>query len=72
MSLLNTQATVTVWQVGFFKIPMVTTGILLGTYFHDFWHPLLTWLWIVCVATMILIVPMGMRTVLEHWRSTHS
>ena len=72
MSFLKTETTMTVWQVAFFKIPMVTAGILLGTYFHNLCQPLLIWLWIVCVATTILIVPMGMRTVLEHWRSTHT
>ena len=54
MSFLGTKTTMTIWQVGFFKIPLVTAGILLGTYFHDFWAPVIVWLWIVCVVTSIL------------------
>lgn len=68
--LLRTETTMTIWQVGFFKIPMVTGGILMGTYFHEFWRTGLIWLWLVFVLTAILLLPMGIGTVRRYRQSS--
>ncbi len=41
------------WQLGVLKLSMVSFGIILGSYFADFWKPLMLLLWAVFIATAV-------------------
>lgn len=49
--LLNAARKYTVWDFGFFKILLLSAGILLGAYFHEFFDGWIAVVWAVFVIT---------------------
>jgi hypothetical protein len=54
--LLNAAKKFTLWDYGFFKIVLVSLGILLGTYFSKFFLSYTSLLWIIFIASYILVL----------------
>ncbi|MBI2550498.1 hypothetical protein HYV83_04965 [Candidatus Woesearchaeota archaeon] len=51
------------WQFSVFKLSMISFGIILGSYFVDFWKPLLPAVWVVFIITVILSTMMWLSAV---------
>ena len=46
----------TVWDYGILKISLISLGILLGTYFSQFFIKNILWVWIVYLISFIFIL----------------
>ena len=55
----------TVWDFAWLKVTLITLGILLGTYFADFFLHYTSVLWIIFAASYLFIL---YRTFVVHWR----
>ena len=51
------------WQFSVLKLSMISFGIILGSYFADFWKPLLLAVWVVFIITVILSTTMWLSAV---------
>jgi len=58
----------TAWDFVFLKITLLFLGILIGTYFADFFLNYTALLWLVFVASYILIM---YRTFFKHMKAEH-
>ena len=47
--------TYTLYDYGCLKLALITSGILLGTYFTDFFLRYTTWLWIIFIVAYVCI-----------------
>jgi len=63
--LMNAAKKFTVLDYGFFKITLLTAGVLLGTYFAPFFLGYTTLLWILFIVSFAWI---GYRTFVTHMR----
>ncbi len=48
--------TYTWWQIGIFKLALLTIGVLLGSYWSEFWRELTTLLFIVAIVASAYVM----------------
>lgn len=53
---LNSAKEYSVWDFGILKVSLICLGILLGTYFSDFFLSKIVFVWILYLATFALIL----------------
>lgn len=63
ISYLTKKVQWTTWQFSVLKLSMISFGIILGSYFVDFWQPLLPAVWVVFIITVILSTMMWLSAV---------
>jgi Flp pilus assembly protein TadB len=56
MGYMNRKLTWEYWKFGILKMCLLSFGILLGTYFVDFWKGILWLVWVVFIITYILAI----------------
>jgi hypothetical protein len=49
------------WKFGVLKISMISFGVLIGTYFHDFWLPWQGALWALFAVTAVVTAVWGIQ-----------
>ncbi len=49
------------WLFAPLKLSAIAFGILLGTYFHDFWRPYLALVWLVFIAASTVFVVVWLK-----------
>ncbi len=52
------------WQFSVLKVAMISFGILIGSYFADFWKPLLPVVWVVFIITVVWVSVMWLKHVM--------
>ena len=62
MSFLTQRFAWAPWQFGVLKISMISFGVLLGTYFHDFWLPWQAALWALFGVTALVTTVWGLQS----------
>jgi hypothetical protein len=56
MGYMNRKLTWEYWKFGILKTCVMSFGILLGTYFADFWKGILWLVWIIFIISYVLAV----------------
>jgi hypothetical protein len=53
--------TYTWWQMGIFKVALLAIGVLIGSYWSEFWNGLSTLLAIVAVITSVYVMYVSLK-----------
>ena len=61
MSIYNRKITWVSWKFGVLKTAMIAFGILVGSYFHEFWQSWTVALWAVFIAGSAISTLWGVR-----------
>ncbi len=61
MSFLTRRAAWPSWKIGVLKCSMVAFGILLGSYFHEYWEQRYLTLWATFAVTALVTINWGSR-----------
>lgn len=61
MNILTKRISWAYWQFGLLKLCTISFGIILGSYFADFWRPIISFVWIIFIVTYVLAIWMWFR-----------
>lgn len=53
--------TFTWWQIGIFKLALLSIGVLIGTYWNEIFQPHLTALLVIAVVTTVYVISISLK-----------